>query len=133
MSDIIERSDHQEERVDSNDDVVSQLGVRIQQMSGPPWLSFADKFTSDHISTALGHLGRSQEIDSDERKEAHRERLVYVGIGAALFVFLTIFILPENQQIYSQILEWVGLFVAGGLGGYGLGIRRNRSITSSDH
>jgi len=54
MSDIIDRSDHQEKRVDSNDDVVSQLGVRIQRMSGPPWLSFSDRITSDHISTVLG-------------------------------------------------------------------------------
>jgi len=78
-------------------------------------------------------LGKSQEIDSDERKGARRERLGYVGIGAALLVFFTIFILPENPQIYSQILEWVGLFIAGGLGGYGLGVHRSRSITSSDH
>jgi len=102
MSDIIERSDYQEERIDRNDVVVSQFSVRIQQMSGPPWLSFSDTITSDHISTLLGHLGKSQEIDSDERKEARCECPVYVGIGTALLIFFTIFILPENQNIFSD-------------------------------
>ncbi|MCY4172166.1 MAG: hypothetical protein OXE59_07170 [Bacteroidetes bacterium] len=40
MSDIIESYDHQEDTIDSNDDLVSQLDVRIQRMSGPHGFPF---------------------------------------------------------------------------------------------
>ncbi len=33
--------------------------------------------------------------------------------------------------MFAQILEWVGLFTAGGLGGYGLGIRRKHLTSHS--
>ncbi len=61
MSDIIQGSERQDDKIDTQNEAVRQLGVRFQRMSGPAWLSLSDKITSDHITIGLQQLGKSQE------------------------------------------------------------------------
>lgn len=112
--------------------VLRQMGMTVEQVSGPSWLAIADKITSDHISTVLDHVGKSQEIDLEKSKWARWERFVYVLIGTGILVCLTIFIFPKDQEVYMQILEWAGIFFAGGVGGYGIGVRKNNRTRSFD-
>ena len=108
------------------------MGMEVKQISGPPWLAIADKVTSEHITTILGHVGKSQEIDLEKSKGARWERIVYTLLVVGVLVCLTIFIFPENEETYLQILEWAGLFFAGGFGGYGIGVWRSSRARSSD-
>ena len=70
-------------------------------------------------------------IDLKKSMGAWRERLIYVGLGACLLIFLTLVVLPDSPEMYAQMLEWICLLLAGGLGGYGIGIRRRNRASSS--
>ena len=41
-------------------------------------------------------------------------------VGIAVFVFLTLLLLPEQANLYLEILKGLGIFAAGTAGGYGL-------------
>jgi len=47
-------------------------------------------------------------------------RLAYVGIAIIVFIFMTIYMLPEQSDLYFQFLQGAGLFVSGLAGGYGI-------------
>ena len=128
----LEKPDLEDSELSVGKSVLRRIGMEVSRVSGPPWLAISDKVTPDHISTILGHFGKSQEIDLEKSKLARLERIMYVFLGVAILVCMTLFIFPENQEIYLQILEWAGLFFAGGFGGYGIGVRRSSRSRSSD-
>lgn len=132
MTPPIENPDIEEPRPDEPEEFIRRMGMQFQQVSGPPWLAISDKITSEHITTMLEHSGRSQEIDLKKSTGARWERFAYVALGIIFLVFLTMFLLPKHPDMYAQILEWAGLFLAGGLGGYGIGIRRRSRASTSD-
>ena len=80
---------------------------------------------SDSVAHFPRNIHKSQEIDLKKNTGARWERVAYVILGVGLFILLTIYLLPEERELYRQILEWAAVFSAGGLGGYGIGIRRN--------
>ena len=47
-------------------------------------------------------------------------RLAYVRIAVIIFSFMTVYMLPEQSDLYFQFLQGVGLFVSGLAGGYGI-------------
>ena len=53
-------------------------------------------------------------------------RLGYVLIGVIIFVFLTLFLLPDHAALYLEILKALGIFGAGAAGGYGLRAYQDR-------
>ena len=64
--------------------------------SGPAYHPIFDKFESQHVTQFLED---SFESDAGKQK-THRGnrwfRLAYVGLGTALFVFLTLLLLPDR-------------------------------------
>ena len=79
-----------------------------------------DKFGSEHVTQ---FLGQAHEQDIEElrlRKGRRWFRLIYVLIGVAVFAFLTLLLLPEQANLYLDILRGLGIFAAGAGGGYGL-------------
>ena len=79
--------------------------------------------TSSIRNTSLNFLKDSFESDA-ARQRTHRSnrwfRLAYVGLGVALFIFLTLSLLPDRSDLYFQILQGLGLFGSGLAGGYGI-------------
>lgn len=132
MTHPIENPDIEEPHPHEPEEFIRRMGMQFQQVSGPPWLAISDKITSEYITTMLEHSGRSQEIDLKKSTGARWERFAYVALGIIFLVFLTMFLLPKHPDMYAQILEWAGLFLAGGLGGYGIGIRRRSRASTSD-
>jgi hypothetical protein len=79
-----------------------------------------DKFTEKHIDKFLDY---SQKDDDNAFKLKSTNRwfyLLYTIIGMGFFVFLIIYLLPQEKELLVDILRLVVAF-AGGLGsGYGL-------------
>ena len=46
--------------------------------------------------------------------------MAYVALGIALFIFLTLSLLPDRSDPYFQILQGLGLFGSVLAGGYGI-------------
>ena len=88
--------------------------------SGPAYHPIFDKFDSEHVTQFL-----RDSFESDAaRQRTHRSnrwfRLAYVALGVALFIFLTLSLLPDRSDLYFQILQGLGLFGSGLAGGYGI-------------
>lgn len=72
-----------------------------------------DKFEPQHVTQFLTNTHKNQSAD-------RWFRLTYTLIGVAVFIMLSLFLLPQWADIYFDILMYAGIFTAGGAGGYGL-------------
>ena len=81
MTDTIENVDP---GVGEDQHVLRQVGMMMEPVSGPPWLAIAGQITSDHISTVLGQVGRSQENDQ-EKTNQHSESVSRMSILGHVF------------------------------------------------
>ena len=81
---------------------------------------------SEHVSQ---FLAQTHETDREERQLRRGDRwfrLGYVLIGVAIFIFLTLLLLPDHAALYLEILKALGIFGAGAAGGYGLRAYQDR-------
>lgn len=126
MTDSIENIDSG--NIEDNEDkhMLRQVGMMMEQVSGPSWLAISDKITPKHISTVLEQVGISQQNSDKQSLLARIERFAYVAIVTGMLIFFTIYLFPRDQDMYVQILEWAGILLTGGIGGYGLGIRKSK-------
>lgn len=88
--------------------------------SGPVFHPIFDKFSSEHVAQFLRQTHEADIGEQQLRKSNRWFRLAYVLVGIAVFVFLTLLLLPEQANLYLEILKGLGIFAAGTAGGYGL-------------
>lgn len=127
----------------------SEQGRQVPSKNEPPvevtrWLeaSFAsvaqsshayhpifEKFEAEHVSQFLEN---AHEQDLEKARFQKSNRWFWMGytlIGVGIFVFLTLFLLPERSDLYFDILKSLGIFGAGAAGGYGLKTYQDRRRT----
>ena len=44
----------------------------------------------------------------------------YIFTFIGIFIFLAVMLLPDNKEIFFNLMKDLGLLIAGGFGGYGL-------------
>lgn len=79
-----------------------------------------DKMTPEHVTMFLEH---SHEHERDNYKYKKSDRwffLVYFMLVIGIFMFLTVYLLPNDRDLYMEILKLVGAVAVGGFGGYGV-------------
>lgn len=125
MNESIQEAGAHEERPElSRDDSPLPLDVITQRIAsftrvGVSHHPVFDKFEPQHVTQFLTNTHKNQSAD-------RWFRLIYTLIGVAAFAMLSWFLLPEWADIYFDILMYVGIFTAGGAGGYGLKSWRSR-------
>ncbi len=99
---------------------VVQIGWSMQRSSGPLPPQFLSKLNEKHIDKILDLSEKDDDRTFKDIQSSKKYMLTYVLIFSALFVFLTLFLVNENIDLYKEILKLLVVF-AGGLGsGYGL-------------
>lgn len=88
--------------------------------SGPEYHPIFDKFQPEHVTQFLKDTAESDIAKHKMHMGNRWFRFAYVGIATAVFVFLTVYLLPEHSELYFQFLQGLGVFVAGLAGGYGI-------------
>ena len=88
--------------------------------SGPVYHPIFDKFETQHVTQFLEDASESDAAKHKMRMGNRWFRLAYVGTAVAMFIFLTIYLLPEHSDLYFQLLQGLGIFAAGLAGGYGI-------------
>ena len=88
--------------------------------SGPAYHPIFDKFEAQHVTQFLKDLAEHDAAKHRMLMGNRWFRLAYVGIAIIVFIFMTIYMLPEQSDLYFQFLQGVGLFVSGLAGGYGI-------------
>ena len=111
---------------DSRPRVFQEFVASFARSSGPAYHPIFEKFDSEHVSQ---FLAQTHETDQEERQLRRSDRwfrLCYVLIGVVIFIFLTLFLLPDHAALYLEILKALGIFGAGAAGGYGLRAYQDR-------
>lgn len=98
--------------------------VRMAMMQtfsrGPAVHPLLEKFTAGHIDKVLDY---SQEDDKNEfslRRSNRYFNLSYVIIGLSVFIFLIVFLAPQNIDLLKDILKLLVAFIGGVGSGFGL-------------
>jgi multisubunit Na+/H+ antiporter MnhG subunit len=83
-----------------------------------------EKITPEHIDKMLDIQSRQVDHDRSDRTEArtHRVTLVVIGCLFAL-VLVGLLIYSDNDAIVEKVIIALISLVAGGFGGYGIGVR----------
>ena len=92
----------------------------IVAQSGPRYHPVFDKFEPEHVTQFLNN---TYERDVAIRRQLGTDRnyaLVYFFTFIGFIIFLAVMLLPENKEIFFDIIKILGSLIAGGLGGYGL-------------
>lgn len=122
-------ADKQIEKTDREPDSIgppSGVARTIQEMvmstvrSGPVYHPIFDKFEPQHVTQFLKDSSESDAAKHKMRMGNRWFRLAYVMLATIVFIFLTVFLLPDQSDLYFQILQGLGLFIAGLAGGYGI-------------
>ena len=100
--------------------VYQQLVARITRTTGPTYHPIFDKFEGEHVTQFLAQSHQSDEAERGLRRSGRWFKVVYTFLGLACFVFLTVWLLPEQSKLYTEIVKSVCLFAGGLAGGYGL-------------
>ena len=80
----------------------------------------AAKLNDQHIDKILEIAAKDDEHAFKDAGQARKYTLIYILVFAALFVFLTIFLVGSDKELYKEILKLFAIFL-GGLGsGFGI-------------
>ena len=88
--------------------------------SGSVYHAIFDKFETQHVTQFLKEASKNDAARLKMQMGNRWFRFAYFGIATMVFIFLTVFLLPEQSDVYLQFLQCLGLFVAGLAGGYGI-------------
>ncbi|VFM96560.1 MAG: hypothetical protein BECKG1743F_GA0114225_101702 [Candidatus Kentron sp. G] len=75
-----------------------------------------EKLNEKHIDKILELSAENEERSFKEATQSRRFTLIYAMIFAALFIFVTIFLVQADKDLYKEILKLFAVFL-GGLGG----------------
>ncbi len=79
-----------------------------------------DKFNDSHIDKYLDYIQRDDDHEFELRKSNRYFQLVYLIIAGGILIGLAYFLIPNNQDLFVKIVEFIVLF-GGGMGtGWGL-------------
>lgn len=106
-------------------EIVRQLMIMQRSTSvGPMQKAIIppEKIEKEHIDKILEIAAKTEERKYNDKQSSKKYVLSFVLIGAAIFVFLTIFLAKDNSDIYMDLLK----VTFGFLGGLGLGKFMNK-------
>lgn len=92
----------------------------LQAFTGPVFHPILKKITESHIDKVLDQTEKDSEREFKDRKSGRLFGLIYALIGAALFVFITIYLAGQDKELYRDLLTKVIIFFGGGGLGYGI-------------
>lgn len=97
-----------------------RFGLSAQRYSGPFPPQFFEKITEQHISRILDIAEGDEKRSFEDAKSSRKYTLCYVLIVAALFVFLTVFLVFKDVELYEEVLKILIIFLGGLGGGFGI-------------
>ena len=87
---------------------------------GPMPNPLTEKLTEKHIDKILDISAKDDERSFADSAHSRWFTLVYVILGIALFVFLTIFLVGADKELYKEAVKLFAVFLGGFGGGFGV-------------
>ena len=88
--------------------------------SGPTFHPIFEKFSFEHVTQFLENVRDHDREEARFRRNGRWFRLGYIAMAVTVFAALTVFLLPEQAEMYFKLLQGLGVFAAGLAGGYGI-------------
>lgn len=95
-------------------------GISMSRYSGPIPPQFFNKINENHISKILEIAEKDEERSFEDAKSSRRYTFCYVLLFVGLLVFLTVFLVYKDVELYKEVFKLIIVYL-GGLGS-GLGI-----------
>jgi hypothetical protein len=94
--------------------------LTLQGVTGPISSVLDSKINEKHIDKILEMTEKSDERRFTDSRHLRKFRLFYILIGVALFVFLTLFLVGKDTELFKDIIKLFIAFVGGMGAGYGI-------------
>ena len=116
-----ERSDERSDRIKPTRERTALVkGFAAMMRSGPAVHPIYEKMEPGHVTQIIDSAFARDRDRARQLRTDRWFRLFYAVLGIGMFVFLTLWLLPDQADLYVKLLQGLGLFFAGGAGGYGL-------------
>jgi len=98
----------------------SVLSMSMERFSGSTLSPFESKITEKHIDKILEIKDNYDDKIFKDAQHSRKFQLIYILIGVLVFIFLTLFLVGKDVDLFKDIVKLLIAFV-GGLGaGYGI-------------
>ncbi len=98
---------------------VVEIGMSMHRF-GPMPNPITEKLNDGHIDKILDIAAKDDERAFKDATESRKFTLIYILVFSALFIFLTIFLVGSDVELYKEIIKLFTIFL-GGLGsGFGI-------------
>jgi hypothetical protein len=94
--------------------------LSIGRISGSALSPFESKINEKHIDKILDIKEKYDDKIFNDTQQSRKFLLVYILIGVALFVFLTLFLVSNDKELFKDIIKLFIAFVGGIGAGYGI-------------
>ena len=94
--------------------------MSMRGYSGPIPNPLASKINEDHIDKIIEASAKDDERRYKDMQQARKFHLIYFLAGIALFVFLTLFLVGKDTELFKEIVKLFIVFVGGIGAGYGI-------------
>jgi hypothetical protein len=94
--------------------------LTLQGITGPISSVLDSKINEKHIDKILELTEKSDERRFKDTKHLRKFRLIYLLIGVALFIFLTLFLVGKDPELFKEVIKLFVVFVGGMGAGYGI-------------
>lgn len=98
---------------------VVEIGMSMHRF-GPIPNPLTEKLNEKHIDKILEISAKDDERTFDDAAQSRWFMLGYVIIFAALFIFLTIFLVGADKELYKEVVKLFAVFLGGFGGGFGV-------------
>ena len=98
----------------------------IVMRSGPERHPVFDKFEPEHVTQFLDNSYKLESAEGNFRRGGRWFIFLLISLAVAVFVFLTIFLVPDHLDVYTEILKIILAFLGGMGAGYGVKTYRER-------
>nr|VFK60744.1 MAG: hypothetical protein BECKTC1821F_GA0114240_104914 [Candidatus Kentron sp. TC] len=98
---------------------VIEIGMSMHRF-GPMPNPLTEKLTEKHIDKILDLSAQSEDRSFKETTQSRWFTLIYASIFVVLFVFVTIFLVQADKDLYKEALKLFAIFAGGFGGGFGI-------------
>lgn len=100
------------------------FGLSMSSYSGPVPPQLLEKITESHISKILEISEKEAERHFEDTRSSRRYTFGYVLVFVSLLVFLTVFLVFKDVELYKEVFKLLIVY----LGGLGSGIGINQWV-----
>jgi hypothetical protein len=96
------------------------LSISMGSISRSILSPFESKINEKHIDKIIELGEKDNERMYKDTQHSRKFRLIYFLIGVALFVFLTLFLVGKDTELFKEVIKLFVVFVGGMGAGYGI-------------